>query len=289
MSDPVRTPAVAGTFYPADPDELREALREAFTGRRGPGRMPEPPGSDPRRIHGAVVPHAGFEFSGPIAARAYAAIAREVRPEAVLVLGVDHYGGGGAFAVSGIPWETPLGTVPVDRGLVGRLEGGTIVRDELAHAREHSIEVQLPFLQTILPGVPMAALGVRFAPYPVLRAVAARVAEAVRGRDILVLASTDFTHQEPPVTARRLDALALAQIERFDPSGLYETVVGNEISMCGIAPTTVLLEALRPEGLAATNLGWSHSGEAKPMARVVGYAAFVLEESPGDSTSGSAV
>ncbi|MCI4366645.1 MAG: AmmeMemoRadiSam system protein B, partial [Thermoplasmata archaeon] len=256
---------------------LEGVVQKCFEGPRGPGPLGRRTPTAPRRTRAVVVPHAGYVYSGPIAARAYAAVAREVPPMEVLLLGVDHTGNGRAFGLSRRPWRTPLGDVEVATELVDRIAGGEIVVDERAHADEHSLEVQLPFLQTVLPGVPIAALTVRFAPMDQLRAVASQVAHAVQGRDTLLIASTDFSHYVPPETARRLDALALAEIERRDGPGLYRTVVERDISMCGVAPTTVMLEALRDEPLTVRLLGWSHSGEAEPMSRVVGYAAAAFE------------
>jgi AmmeMemoRadiSam system protein B len=212
-----------------------------------------------------------------MAARAYDAAAGETPPRELLVLGVDHHGAGEPFALSTLPWRTPLGVVPVAEELLERLDLDPICRDDSAHTQEHSIEVQLPFLQVVLPGVPMAALSIRFGPFSRLRETARRIAAAVEGRDVLLIASTDFSHYVAPGTARRLDSLAIAQIVAREAEGLYRTVLQHEISMCGVAPTTVLLEALREEPLTVRSLGWSHSGEVEPMAQVVGYSSAVLE------------
>ena len=280
MSPPVdvRPPAVAGAFYPSDPAALREAVEASFRDRRGVGRRRSEGHAEPRRTRAVVVPHAGYVYSGAIAARAYDRIARETLPSEILLLGVDHHGGGAPFALSGRPWRTPLGTTTVAEELVDRLRGGPIVLDDRAHLREHSLEVQLPFLQRVAPGVPLAMLQVRYGEFAALRAVAERVRRAVDRRPVLLVASTDFSHYVPAPTAERLDALALAEIGRGDAEGLYEVVAREGISMCGIAPTTVLLEALRPEGLTTVPLGWGHSGEVEPMREVVGYAAAALEQ-----------
>ncbi len=277
MSPTVRPPAVAGAFYPDDPAELRAALDRSFRGPRGPGSWPTRRANAPGSLRAIVVPHAGYVYSGPIAARAYLAVGEQPPPEAVLLLGVDHHGSGAPFAVSGIPWATPLGVSRVADSLVAALVGGPIERDEVAHRREHSLEVQLPFLQAVLPDVPVAALSVRFDRLEVLERVAERVAGAVAGRRVLLVASTDFSHYVPAETARRLDALAVDRIRARDGPGLYEVVTAREISMCGIAPTTVALLALSDEALEATSLGWGHSGEAEPMREVVGYAALRLD------------
>ncbi|MCI4321676.1 MAG: AmmeMemoRadiSam system protein B, partial [Thermoplasmata archaeon] len=240
------------------------------------GHLPTRHRAKDRRIRAIVVPHAGYVYSGPIAARAYDRVASDAAARAVLVLGVDHHGAGPPAALSDRPWETPLGIVPSESDLVAALTSDPVVVDEAAHRREHSIEVQLPFLQYTEPQPRVVPLQVRFDSFEELAAIGAVVRNAIRGRDVLLVASTDFSHYIPREDARRLDALALDQILAQNARGLYDTVANHRISMCGIAPTTVLLSALADEDLAAESLGWGHSGEAEPMADVVGYASVLL-------------
>ncbi|MGI0054075.1 MAG: AmmeMemoRadiSam system protein B [Thermoplasmata archaeon] len=272
-----RPMAVAGSFYPEDAGDLTRQLEACFVDPRGPGELPDRRRSPGRRIRAAVVPHAGLLYSGAIAAHAFRAIAAERPPRSVLLLGVDHGGRGPAAALSSVAWSTPLGPVPTDPDLVDRLDRPPIERDESAHAREHSIEVELPFLQYVLPQPRAVALTVRFGPYPELEEVAAVVRAAVTGGDVLLIASTDLSHYVPEPQARELDRLAIEAILARDPRGLYETVARRQISMCGVAPTTVLLAALAGEPLTARLLRWGHSGEARPMEEVVGYAALLFE------------
>ncbi|MCI4368745.1 MAG: AmmeMemoRadiSam system protein B [Thermoplasmata archaeon] len=277
MGGSVRPPAVAGAFYAASGAELAREIESCFLDPRGPGELPARHRSSARRIRAALVPHAGYRYSGPIAALVYQAIASERPPESVLILGVDHYGKGDPYSLSAMDWATPLGPVAVDGNLVEALHHPPVTIDEAAHASEHSLEVQLPFLDYVLPQPKVACLMVRMGAFSSLERVARVVERAVAGRDVLLLASTDFSHYVPPELARKLDALALDEIVRRSPKGLYDVVVGKDISMCGIAPTTVLLEALRDEPLTARLLRWGHSGEAEPMREVVGYAAALFE------------
>lgn len=272
-----RRPAVAGAFYPSDGRELARAVEACFTDPRGPGALPPRQRAAGRRIVAIVVPHAGYPYSGPIAALAYARVAAERAPESVLVLGVDHYGAGSGPALSDRPWATPLGPVAVDHALVRALTQRPVTVDEAAHAREHSIEVQLPFLDYVLPRPCFVALQVPFGPRSDLERVGAVVRGATEGRDVLLVASTDFSHYVPAATAERLDRAAIDAILAVDAGRLYDTVVSREISMCGIAPTTALLAALTGRPLTARLLRWGHSGEVAPMRDVVGYAAIVLE------------
>lgn len=280
MAPAPRPPAVAGQFYEADSARLARQVESCFTDARGPGELPTRQRRSDRTLRAIVVPHAGLVYSGAIAAHAYAAVAADRPPESVLVLGVDHHGLGAPAALSDVDWETPLGPVAVDHALVRALTRGPVEVDESAHRDEHSIEVQLPFLDYTIPKPRFAALMVRFGPYEFLEEVARAVAAALAGRDVLVVASTDFSHYVTPEEARRLDHLAIERILACDARGLYDTVVRHEISMCGIAPTTVLLAALSREPLRARLLRWGHSGEVERMARVVGYASLTLEEAP---------
>jgi MEMO1 family protein len=267
-------------FYAGTGAELARQIERCFVDPRGPGELPPRHRTPARSLRAAIVPHAGYDFSGAIAAHIYARVAAERPPESVLILGVDHQGLGAGPALSKRSWETPLGPVLVDRDLVRALERGPIVVDESAQAEEHSIEVQLPFLQYVLPQPRFVPLQVRFAAFDHLLEIADAVRLALKDRDVLVLASTDFSHYLPARIAERLDALAIEAILARDPRELYDTVQRNDISMCGIAPTTVLLSALAGEKLSARLLRWGHSGEAQPMREVVGYAAIVLETPP---------
>lgn len=275
-----RPPAVAGQFYEGDGAALARQVERCFTDERGPGALPPRQRTSERRVRAIVVPHAGFVFSGAIAAHAYQLVASERPPSSVLVLGVDHYGASPGASLSARPWLTPLGPTPIDLDLVKSLRRAPVEVDESAHRREHSIEVQLPFLEYVLPHPRFVPLEVGSGPFDFLEEVAIVVREAVRDPDILLIASTDFSHYVPAATADRLDHLAIAQILARDARGLYEVVRRNDISMCGIAPTTTLLAALEGEALTARLLRWGHSGEVERMRDVVGYAAIVLERPP---------
>jgi MEMO1 family protein len=272
---------VAGSFYPSTGAELAHAVERCFLDVRGPGELPPRHRSTERALRAAVVPHAGYAFSGPIAALVYSLVAAQRAPKSVLILGVDHHGSSAGSVVSDRAWETPLGPVGADHDLVRALARGPIRIDEEAQSDEHSIEVQLPFLDYVLPHPRFVALQVRFDRFEHLREVADVVRSAVQGRDVLLLASTDFSHYVPASVASRLDGLAIDAILARDAHHLYETVARNDISMCGIAPTTVLLAALAGEALVPRLLRWGHSGEAQPMREVVGYAAIAFESPPG--------
>ncbi len=283
MKDPhperVRYPAVAGAFYPREPKALRTTIERSFLDPRGPGSLP---GSDSmeaeRTIVAGVVPHAGYVYSGPVAAHLYRKLSGMRPPATVVLLGVNHHGLGGLFSLSDANWETPLGIVRTDRELLKALARPPLAIDNGAHRLEHSIEVELPFLQYIWGDrFRMVALQVTFSELSLLKEVGHILRETILGKDVLLLASTDLSHYLPPAEARRQDGLALRSLETLSPDRLFETVVGKDISMCGIAPTTVLLSALEGSRVHIHRLKEGTSGDAEPMDTVVGYAALSVE------------
>ena len=276
-----RAPAVAGTFYPADAQELKRLIEECFVSSPlGPGGTYVTASN----LLGGVVPHAGYIYSGPCAAHLYAAVEKET--QSVIVCGVNHGATGSRAALSGAEsWETPLGKATVARELEDQLDAKVdfLRVDERAHREEHSIEVQVPFLQTILPQFSFVALlfgrlGASECAQ-LGRAVAeAYEAQVAAGKKTILLASSDLNHYLSPQETERLDAVALERVLALDPVGLLDTVEEHGISMCGVIPTAVLLFAARNLGAAkARLLKHCHSGDAVPMREVVGYASVAIE------------
>lgn len=257
------------SFYPEDPDILRREV-EGLLGTPGPG---EP-------ALGAIVPHAGYRYSGATAGAVYARLAV---PPLVILLGPNHTGSGPPFSLypSGA-WETPLGKVEVAPEARDLLAFSDLLEsDFLAHLGEHSLEVQLPFLQV------RAGNGFRVIPIALgshdpgaLLALGAEIAAFVekKGLSALVLASSDMSHFEDDETSRRKDAFALEAVESLDPGELLRRVARRRISMCGVAPAAVMLEAAVRLGAATAEiLAYTTSGEATgDYARVVGYAGVVV-------------
>ena len=261
----VRPPAVAGAFYPARPGELSEAIRASFD-----GAVPTEP-ADPTSLKALVVPHAGYVYSGPVAASAYRRLARvRDRVRRVVLLGPSHRVPLAGVAVPGADaLATPLGLVPVDAaGRRAVLAAGAARLDDAPHAREHSLEVQLPFLQSVLDAVEVLPLAVgRARP----EAVAAALDVVWGGPETVVVVSTDLSHYLPYGEARALDArtaeavVALA-LERI-----------GDGHACGASPLRGLLVAARTRGLTVELLDLRSSGDtAGDHDRVVGYGAFAL-------------
>lgn len=262
-----REPAVAGRFYT---DEPRALAREVDGFLALPG--------DRVAAKGIVAPHAGYVYSGAIAGAVYARVAV---PQKVVVLGPNHTGLGHPAALwpAGGGWRTPLGRVPVSAALTEALAAGPGVElDRAAHLREHSLEVQVPFLQRARPDVEIAALCLGPLDVSACEELGRAVAAAARDAGALVVASSDMSHYIPAAAAREKDHLAIDRILALDPEGLHRTVRREGISMCGVVPTTVMLFAVRALGATRAELvRYGSSGEVSGDDRqVVGYAGLVV-------------
>jgi MEMO1 family protein len=277
----IRPAAVAGSFYPGEAEHLKDLLAECFDAHPlGPRGYRASSAS----LLGGMVPHAGYAYSGPCAAHLYSRIDRAT--SLVIVLGVDHRARGARAALSPAEsWRTPLGNVPIERKAGNRLrdEIDFLTEDERVHSDEHSIEVQLPFLQTILGAfhlLPVALSHISEGECRRLGAALARLyeAETAAGTKVVLLASSDLSHYLSPEETERLDRMALEEFVALDASGLLETVSDNNITMCGVVPAAVLLfagQALKARG--ARLLKHCHSGDVAPMRQVVGYASVAVE------------
>jgi AmmeMemoRadiSam system protein B len=259
----IRQPAVAGSFYPADPKTLDESV-SAYLAEVGAGLSSPAPKA-------LIVPHAGYVYSGPIAASAFVTLRDLASPiERVLLLGPSHRVPlRGLAATEAEVFATPLGPVPIDREAIERvLHLPQVKLLESAHAFEHSLEVQLPFLKKLLPEFALA-------PFAVGDASAEEVAEVLEtlwgGEETLIVVSSDLSHYYDYATARRMDAETSRAIESLDPEAL-----GSE-SACGRVPVRGLLLAAKRHGLRARTLDLRNSGDtAGSRDRVVGYGAYVF-------------
>lgn len=265
----MRQPAVAHRFYPGNPDELKRTVSAL---------LPRDSGEKKRAI-AVVAPHAGYIYSGDMAGRTIGSI---YVPETVLIIGPNHHGRGAAVAVSTTPWRMPNGIVQPNRELAASLTAASslIKEDETAHQLEHSLEVQVPFLQALQPELHLVPIAVSRLSYQDCLAVAGAISSAVAaaGEEVLLLASTDMSHYESRSSASAKDQRALDRVLAFDPEGLYRTVTGERISMCGFIPVTIVLQAAINLGATQVELvGYTDSGAVSgDTDQVVGYAGLVI-------------
>jgi hypothetical protein len=244
--------------------------------------MPKVADKNLQRIVGLVSPHAGYMYSGAVAAHGYHRLAADGKPDVVVLFGPNHTGSGSALAVmrEGV-WRTPLGDVEIDTATADSiLHASDIVDvDDSAHVSEHSIEVQLPFLQYLYGST------FKFVPICFLmqdlqssREVGSAVAEALEGKNAVVIASTDMTHYEPQRMAEKKDKAAIEAMLKLDEEGLYSTIEAQRISMCGYGPTIAAITAAKALGAKkAELLCYKTSGDVVgDYSAVVGYASLVF-------------
>jgi len=265
-----RYPAVADRFYPGSSKTLARTVQDMLPVEQ----------MGTRKAIAIVAPHAGYMYSGAVAGEVIGLVKV---PETVILLGPNHHGLGGPVALSTATWRMPMGDVPVDTDIAARLQSAPrspIVADESAHRLEHSLEVQVPFLQAVQPRLHIVPITLAHLSYPGCTEVARVIADVISasGREILIVASSDMTHYESRMSAQVKDRMALDRIEHLDAEGLYRTVADNRITMCGIIPVTIAV-------LAAVKLGarkahvqiYTDSGAVSgDIDQVVGYAGVII-------------
>jgi len=261
MRPTVRPPAVAGAFYPADPGRLEADVQSYLAGA-------EPVDLDfrPRIL---IVPHAGFVYSGPVAATGYQLVESMTGIRRIVMFGPSHYVWFTGLALPEAELlETPLGMVAVDADAAARLAGNLLVtKSTEAHEREHSLEVQLPFLQVVCPGIPVVPL-LTGDVHPV---GVADAVESILDDETLLLVSSDLSHYHDSASARRLDAETAASIDRLDPGAL------SRESACGRTGVQAALHLARRSGYRVQLLDLRNSSDtAGPPDRVVGYGTFAI-------------
>lgn len=275
-----RSPAVAGQFYAGSQTALEEQIESAFEHPVGPGAVPAV-GTGVEQPLAVISPHAGYPFSGPIAAHGFARLADSGRPDVVIIVGPNHGRHGRSLAISGAEaWETPLGTVPVDETLRETLASRPGLEiDETTHAGEHSLEVQVPFLQYLYRDpVPIVPIVMSQQDQTRVDQLSAALVDSITDwSDVVLVASTDLTHYEPNERAVRNDEPIRAAIESVDPTAIMDARRAGH-SMCGPGPTAVALQVARDQGVEqGTVLSYATSGDtAGDTDSVVGYVSAVV-------------
>lgn len=266
----LRHPAVAGRFYPRDPETLRAEVRRYL--------WPAEPAAT--RAIGCIAPHAGYMYSGHVAGAVFARI--EI-PRRCVVLCPNHTGMGRALAImSDGAWETPLGEVPIDADLAAALKQRfpALQEDSAAHRAEHAAEVELPFLQAVQPELKFVPIALGTGQLEPLERLGQALGEVIGAQKdpILIIASSDMNHYESDAITRVKDQRAIERILTLDPRGLYDVVTQQNISMCGFGPAVAMLTAARQLGAKSAELvTYATSGDVSgERDLVVGYAGIVV-------------
>ncbi len=278
----IRKPYVANAFYAGTKTELTHQIAGCFTHSYGPGEVPKPVEKGPRKILGIVSPHAGYMYSGPVAANGYSHLATDGMPEVFIILGPNHtgYGSGVSILTEGA-WETPVGTTSIESGLAKQIQKASELLDvdDASHIQEHSIEVQLPFVQFLFNDVP------KFIPICMMiqdlrtsREVAKSIVEQCKGKDFAIIASSDFTHYEPHEIASKKDRAAIDAITKLDDVALNDLGDSGRVTMCGYGPITTLIAAAKIlGGVKAELLSYKTSGDITgDKSAVVGYSSILF-------------
>jgi len=275
----VRRPAVAGTFYAGQEKSLRAQIESSFTHRLGPGDVPKVNDEGARQIIGIVCPHAGYVYSGPVAAHAYASLAHDGRPDVVVLIGPNHRRYGADIAIDSTQyWQTPLGLAPVDTQMALDIQSKApaVEIDPVAHLYEHSLEVQLPFLQYVYgESIRIVPILMASQDFNLSAELGRAIASAGRNANLVIIASTDLTHYETQEKAVRDDQLILEAITRIAPADLLRIVSKQHITMCGPGPVAAMLVAAQVLGAThATILRYATSGDVSgDYSQIVGYTA----------------
>jgi AmmeMemoRadiSam system protein B len=267
----LRPPAVAGRFYPRDPEELRAEVQSYTSSNE----------QNPVRAFGCMVPHAGYVYSGHVAGAVFSRI--EI-PESCVVLCPNHTGLGHALAImSDGAWETPLGRIPIDSEVATALKRACplLAEDSAAHRAEHAIEVELPFLQMRQPRLRFVPIALGTRDLVSLEQLGLAIAEVITAEKhpILIVASSDMNHYESDAVTRVKDGKALERILVLDAAGLHEVVTQQEVSMCGFGPAIVAITAAKKLGAQSAELvKYATSGDVSgDRDLVVGYAGVLLK------------
>jgi AmmeMemoRadiSam system protein B len=254
-------------FYPGERGILEHDL----------GKMVDPSGD--QKVIGLISPHAGYVYSGGCAGKAYS---RVRVPDDVIILGVNHSGFGHPFAVDGHEfWQTPLGNAPLAGTFRERIvkDSRIFAVDSVAGNQEHSLEVQVPFIQYLNPKARILPITVSSVDLPQLLAAGRELASLLNEtKDVLMIASTDMSHYISAESARNKDQKAIDSILALDPEGLFNRVVDEHISMCGMAPTVIMLTAALEAGATrAEVIEYTNSGETSgDFNKVVGYLSLIV-------------
>ncbi|MEM0141656.1 MAG: AmmeMemoRadiSam system protein B [Thermoplasmatales archaeon] len=266
----MRKPYVSGYFYPSDPETLREKIKWSFLHWNGPGHIPEVMKTEEER--GIVAPHAGYDYSGPVAAFSYSSLASTGRYDYFVIIGPNHTGLGSPISLGDQDYLTPLGVAKVKKDAIEELQDDVITVDNAAHISEHSVEVEIPFLQFLYGNVEIVPIVMMDQSLEAAEHLASRIKKL--GGNFTVVASSDLNHYLPLSRLRQLDGLFSKTVLSRDFKTLYKYVYSDEMSVCGYGTITTLLYTF-PGKVDLLKL--SNSIEIAGGETGVGYGSFAVQ------------
>lgn len=272
----MREAVVAGSFYDQDPGSLREQIKNCFLSKFGPGKLP---GKAAKETKGVICPHAGYVYSGPCAAHSYKAVAESKKPDLFIILGLSHSGYGSCVSLE--DWRTPLGIAKIDKDFGKLLVKNGLEQNEAAHEEEHSIEVQVPFLQYILEDFKFVPIIV--SDYAAANAVKKAVGQS--GKKVMFIASSDFTHYgssygyipfktDVKNKMYALDAGAIEQIKMIDAKGFLDYLKKTGATVCGKMPISAMLGCIEAKKAELLKYYTSADISGNDYSMAVGYASI---------------
>ena len=272
----IRTPAVAGMFYPGEKNELDASIDECFLHKYGPGK--EPPSDTKEQIYGVICPHAGYMYSGPVAANSYYLISSYI-PELVIILGPNHWGiGCNVAAMKDVVWQTPLGQVEVDSEAAKELAKicDIVELDFFSHTKDHSLEVQIPMLQKIYPKFKILPIILVDQSYEMTTRLGPAIAKIAKSKKTMIVGSSDFTHYEPNDFAHKQDEALIEPILKLDLKKFYDVLEQKRVNACGYGAMATTMAACKELGATKGKLlKYATSCDvAGEKSSVVGYASI---------------
>ena len=274
----IRTPAVAGMFYPGEKNELKETIHDSFVHEFGPGKIP--PSNSKTKIYGVVCPHAGYVYSGPIACNSFYAISSK-STNLFIIVGPNHWGiGCNVAAMKDATWQTPLGNVEVDSDSATELAkfSEIIDLDFFSHTKEHSLEVQVPILQEMCSEFKILPIVLIDQSITAAKEVGAAMAEIAKKKNAMIIGSSDFTHYEENDFAHKQDKALIEPILKMDVEGFYKVLNEKRVTACGYGAIAATMIACKKLGATKGELlKYATSGDITgDKSSVVGYGSIIF-------------
>jgi len=274
----IRTPAVAGMFYPSEKNELKESIHQCFLHTFGPGKLP--PTEEKKKIYGIICPHAGYMYSGPIACHSFYSISSE-SPELFIIIGPNHWGVGcNVAAMKDCSWETPLGQVEVDSDAASELSkiSDIVDLDFFSHTKEHSLEVQVPMLQEVYSKFKILPIILIDQKRNTAEEIGDAVATIAKLKNSMIIGSSDFTHYEPNEFAHEQDKALIEPILDLDVEQFYKVLYEKNVTACGYGAIASTMIACKKLGATKGELlKYATSGDVTgDTSSVVGYGSIIF-------------